>query len=394
MISVRGILSHGGLRKGNPGSQVMTGFYRSPGIAVPFLTAKELFFFRPDRERFISRRMPKLHELQLPEGCMLLSRSGITGHPVLVSKWLTQFAVTDDAIRILPGSSPIGFIYTFLASSIGRPLMVKSEYGATVSHIEARHIATIPIPLIPEHIQQTLHEKVIKVYALRDEANELLDRAETDLHALLGISPFTEDDIEYFGEENSPRAFTVSSNDLGMRFDATNHIPLVKSVIHKLEKSRFALVPLSELCSEVSIPPRFKRNYVEVNKGVPYLLPSYLAVVRPYKMKYLSERQAKTSPEYLLEEGKLLVTTDGTVGRVHPITRRMVGWFGSNNMARLWDNQTDMGFLYAFLTTPFGLHQIRKDIYGGVVDHESIPLLIYGPKCESWREPGMPRNMR
>jgi len=33
MISVRGTLSHGGLRKGNPDSQVMTGFYRSPGIA-------------------------------------------------------------------------------------------------------------------------------------------------------------------------------------------------------------------------------------------------------------------------------------------------------------------------------------------------------------------------
>jgi O-antigen biosynthesis protein WbqP len=26
--------------------------------------------------------------------------------------------------------------------------------------------------------------------------------------------------------------------------------------------------------------------------------------------------------------------------------------------------------------------------------YESIPLLVYGPKCESWREPGMPRNMR
>ena len=33
MVSVRGILSHGGLRKGNPDSKVMTGFYRSPGIA-------------------------------------------------------------------------------------------------------------------------------------------------------------------------------------------------------------------------------------------------------------------------------------------------------------------------------------------------------------------------
>jgi hypothetical protein len=30
---VRGTLSQGGLRKGNPDSQVMTGFYRSPGIA-------------------------------------------------------------------------------------------------------------------------------------------------------------------------------------------------------------------------------------------------------------------------------------------------------------------------------------------------------------------------
>ena len=34
MISVRETLSHGGLRKGNPDSKVITGFYRSPGIAA------------------------------------------------------------------------------------------------------------------------------------------------------------------------------------------------------------------------------------------------------------------------------------------------------------------------------------------------------------------------
>jgi hypothetical protein len=34
MIAVRGTLSHGGLRKGNPDSKVITGFYRSPGIAA------------------------------------------------------------------------------------------------------------------------------------------------------------------------------------------------------------------------------------------------------------------------------------------------------------------------------------------------------------------------
>ena len=41
MISVRGILSHGGLRRGNPDSKVITGVYRSPGIAAESLP---LFF--------------------------------------------------------------------------------------------------------------------------------------------------------------------------------------------------------------------------------------------------------------------------------------------------------------------------------------------------------------
>jgi hypothetical protein len=30
---MRGVLSHGGLRKSNPEGAVITGFYRSPGIA-------------------------------------------------------------------------------------------------------------------------------------------------------------------------------------------------------------------------------------------------------------------------------------------------------------------------------------------------------------------------
>jgi len=94
----------------------------------------------------------------------------------------------------------------------------------------------------------------------------------------------------------------------------------------------------------------------------------------------LSNRQARENPEYILNEGELLLTTDGTVGRVYPVTKKLHGWFGSNNMARINDGRTDMGFLYTFLSTPYGLHQICKDIYGGVVDHinEShiCPILI------------------
>ncbi len=78
--------------------------------------------------------------------------------------------------------------------------------------------------------------------------------------------------------------------------------------------------------------------------------------MRPYDMKALSRSQANDNPEYLLEEDNLLITTDGIVRRVHLVTERMTGWFGSNNMIRLWDKNTDMSFLYAYLATPYGLY--------------------------------------
>jgi type I restriction enzyme S subunit len=250
-------------------------------------------------------------------------------------------------------------------------LVTKNEYGSTVKHLEAKHISSVPMPLAPEPVQRAVHEKIVRAYELRDRANDLLDEAEAFLYETAGITPFTQQDIEYLGEDKSLKAFTVSSADLGGRLDAGNHVPIVRSAIHKLEHGRHPLVPLGQVCAKVFIPPRFKRIYVEKEHGVPYLMPSQLPLMRPYGLKALSVGQAKANREYLLRKGELLLTTDGTVGNVHLVTERMTGWFGSNNLARLWDEQTDMGFMYAFLASPFGRHQVCKDIYGGVVDHIS-----------------------
>jgi type I restriction enzyme S subunit len=335
---------------------------------VPFLTGRQLVFFRPSSDKYVSRRMPKLHELMIPEGTVLLSRSGTTGHPTLVGKWLARFAVTDDALRIFAGSAPVGFTYAFLSCSFAQALIAKSEYGKVVSHIEAKHIASIPVPKLPGETKKSVHEKIIRAFALRDEANEALTKADDLLHSLLALSPFDESDVEYLGAKDAPRAFAISSADIGGRLDSANHVPLARSALHKLGRGKYPLKQLGKICCNVVIPARFKRNYVALDHGVPYLLPSQLPTFGFDGLKRLAEQQAKSSPEYLLVAGQLLVTTDGTVGVVHPVTERMEGWFGSNNIARLWGG-ADVGFLYAFLSTPFGLHQIRKDIYGGVVDH-------------------------
>jgi type I restriction enzyme S subunit len=341
-----------------------------PGEGPPFLTGKQLFFLRPEREKFISSTMPKLHELKVPEGTILLSRSGTTGFPVLVGKWLSQFAITDDALRLYPGSAPIGFVYAYLASSIGRPLTTKSEYGSTVSHLEAKHITEIPIPILPDSVQQSIHEKIIRAYALRDEANELFDKADTALYELLGVSPFVEDDIEYLSKENDPRTFSLSSLELGERLDATHHVPTSRSVVHKLQRGHFHLVRLGEKVEQVYVAPRFARIYVKKEFGTPLLQGSQLPSMRLYNLKYISNAKTDKIERWLIRRDWVLVTCSGTIGRVAVSSTTQDGWAASQHILRIIPktNTTHPGFLAAFLTTPFGQHQLKAKIYGGVVD--------------------------
>lgn len=338
---------------------------------TPFLSGRQLFHFRPEVDKYISNKLPKINELRVPTGTILLTRSGTLGIPVLVSERLSKFAVTDDALRIFAGGVPCGYIYAFLASQYGYAIMARSAYGSTVEHLEAKHLATIPVPMAPGNVQQKIHNLIIEAYRLRDHANDLLDEADKTLHEALGLDPFDEKDVEYLGEKGNPKAFMINAAELGGRFDASNHVPIARSVLHKLEKCRVLLSRLGDSGLSIFIPARFKRNYVEIDYGVTYLIPSQITLIRPYGLKYLSPSQAAASPEYLLQPGELLVSTDGTIGRLHVVTKAMQGWFGSNNLARLRSSTLDIGFLYSFLATPYGQHQICREIYGGVIDHIS-----------------------
>lgn len=304
----------------------------------------------------------------VPEGTVLVSRSGTVGNVLLASKNLSRCAITEHAIRLTPDSLPAGFLYVALFSSYGQALLSRGNFGATVEEIEPKHIGAIEVPLPDDATIRKIAATVHEAFRYRDQVTDLLVKAEASLYAKLGIDGFTEEDIEYLGDESQPRAFETHASELDDRMDATNHVPLVRSAVRKLHRARVGLSPLRSMC-QVFIPARFKREYVSAAHGVPYVVPSQLPTMRPYEMKALSRRQAQANAEFLLTEGQLLVSTDGTVGRVHPVTQRMVGWFGSNNLARISSTDLDLGFLYAFLATDYGLHQICKPIYGGVVDH-------------------------
>src|ERR1039457_5888642 len=171
--------------------------YTTEAHGVPFVTTRDMFFYPLQPGRFLSRRMPKLGDLMVPKGWLVVSRSGTVGNILYVNGTLSNCAISDDAIRIEPKGAHAGYLYAFLSSAYGQPVIAKGIYGATIDHLEPKHLAVIPIPMASEKVQLAVHEKVMRAYSIRDAGNELFRQATAELYGLLKVEKFKDEDVQY-----------------------------------------------------------------------------------------------------------------------------------------------------------------------------------------------------
>ena len=80
----------------------------------------------------------------------------------------------------------------------------------------------------------------------------------------------------------------------------------------------------------------------------------------------------------------MLISDRGTIGKVQIVPKHWSGWAVSQNIIKLIPASSDIaGYIYAYLQTPYGEAQIKRETYGAVVDmiddnsisNVSIPLL-------------------
>ena len=160
----------------------------------------------------------------------------------------------------------------------------------------------------------------------------------------------------------------AESDDL--RMDASFYNPLVLRAIETLERSGMKLHKLNSVTSRIFIPPRFKRIYVDAAYGIPFLQGSHVVHFQPADVKFLSKTAHRKLERWIIEEGWLLVTCSGTIGRVAICPAEWHGWAASQHILRIVsDNaQCPGGYLCSFLSSPIGQIQLTAQIYGAVVD--------------------------
>ena len=340
----------------------------------PIYQPSSVVDIKPTPDGYISKKTKvDIDSLRVHKGQILLTCSGTIGKVSLVSKTLDNAIFSHDLLRIdCKNPVDVGYIYTYLKSKIGSQILITNKYGAVITHIESEHLDTVPIPNAPDTIKSKINDLIIQSYALRDESNALIDQAQALLVKELNLPPISEIKVDTLDKSKSVQTFNVKLSEMAGRADASYHVPIVDAIVDILKKNAAEVTTVGDerISSDVVLPGRFKRVYVEKDYGVKFIGGKEMHQLIPTTEKYLSKKAHKKQLEGSLgiKPYSILTPARGSLGDVELPCKHFYSWAISDNMMQILSNKNVCGYLYIFLNSEYGKALIQRFTYGGVVD--------------------------
>lgn len=331
---------------------------------IPYVTSAEMLFAEPPRDRFLSKKLTKvLPKLIVREGWTLIADSGTVGNCVIVTSDLDGYAVTNNAVRVIAadGFWP-GYLYAYVSSSEFQAQITEQIYGSVIDHIEAHHVANIAIPRLPIDVEQRIHELVMTACDLRVRANAKLRLADERFHQANNLPRLPK-------PTSRRQVLAITSASFDNRLDGSYHNLQARLAVDNIRNHTSDYKPLGQLASTY-LPTRFARVYVDNSRyGVPFLSSKQILQVEPVGVPYISRKLTKKLESYLVEEGWILITRSGTVGRVGYVSQDMAESAVSEHVIRIIPGpEVHPGYLYAAVASDYGYYQATRHIHGSVVD--------------------------
>lgn len=86
------------------------------------------------------KAVQKNPKLIIEEGWTLITRSGTIGRMAYCRSDMAGMACNKDVLRVVADPDKIlsGYLYAYLSSKFGVPLVISGTYGAIIQHIETR----------------------------------------------------------------------------------------------------------------------------------------------------------------------------------------------------------------------------------------------------------------
>jgi type I restriction enzyme S subunit len=144
-------------------------------LGLPFVRSSDILKADLSSQPLISRRQVAANHLfQCPEGTTLITRSGTIGRMAYMRSDMVDTAISQDVLKVVPDERKIrsGYLYAFLNSKYGLPIVTGGTFGSIIVHIEAENISSLPVPRLGE-VEERAHELVRQAAQLRVQASKL-----------------------------------------------------------------------------------------------------------------------------------------------------------------------------------------------------------------------------
>ncbi|MCI8299351.1 MAG: restriction endonuclease subunit S [Lachnospiraceae bacterium] len=339
---------------------------------IPIFQPSSIEDVKPDPDGYLSHLTDTdIEGLRVKKGQVLMTCSGTIGKVTYVSKTLEHKVFSHDLLRIdCKDTMDQGYIYTYLKSKIGNKILLANRYGAVITHIEPQHLAEVPIPNAPLQLKKKIHDLIVHSYDLRDQSNELIDKAERLLRDELKLPDIHELEME---TESPVNTFNVKLSKLRGRVDASYHMPVVDAIVAHMKKYAAEITTMSDprISKNIILAGVFKRTYVQEKYGYPFIGGKEITRLIPQTDKFLSKpiHKARYEKELKVLENTILVTDRGTIGTAALVPKHWDGYAVSQNVLKLIPSSDAIaGYIYIYLNSDYGRTLVCRQTYGSVVD--------------------------
>jgi type I restriction enzyme S subunit len=346
-----------------------------PEYGVPFIGGSELQHSDLSGLSLLSRQRAhskQLRHLELKKGMTLITCSGTIGKMAYARDEMEGIWSSQHVMKVVPNEDVIqsGYLYAYLSSKFGVPLITSGTYGAIIQSIEPHHISSLSVPRFGEDIESQIHERIDQAAGLRTTASHLMKQAVKTFESLCSVQPAREP-----RDFPRPSIGKATSTMLAGRMDSTYYIPSCLEARASFDNAlgKKHLKSLGEVAS-VFIPGIFKRQYAsDPAFGYPYITGADVFCIKPSSDQFLLKTIADRYG-LVLKKGMIVIHEAGQryglIGRGVMVGETLDGFACTNNMVRIMPNEpADAGYIYAVLSSEHGVRLLKREAAGSSIPH-------------------------
>lgn len=353
----------------------------SPEYGVPFLGSSDILSADLSTLPLMSKKQIKRNpHFTLGEKWTLITRSGTIGRMAYVRPDMAGLACSEHVLRVVPDEAkiPPGYLYAFLSSKFGVPLVVSGTYGAIIQHIEPEHVSNLPVPRFGQIEEAEIAALVDLAANSRATATREIESLKIEIADKLGISKKS---LLTYREQRVGFAVAISEVASSGRLEATYHDALVQEIEQRIRLSDCRKI------SDVAVvvkPGMFKRIKVEGPEwGYGFITGSELFSTAPKPIYFVSPKTPNIE-ECVLDANWVLIQAFGQIGGLigccMMTTPSLANSAATDLQIQLrFSDPTDAGFVCTFLSSFAGYRLLARTPIGGSIPHihpDSIKSLV------------------